>query len=348
MGSSRVRGGRVSPLAVAAWAGLAVLLAGAFLAALGGLNQTIYGASSFVERYLEAIADDDIATASTTPGVALDEAELEELGLPANISTAMLRSGVIEAGPEDVRIVNDETLPDGSHSVTASYRLKAAIIESTFDVRPIDPLYGFLNRWEFAVSPLAVIDVTAAHNPLFTVGSLSLDTRAAKSGEELAAFTQVTPYLAMAPAAYEFHYDSTLLDAPHVSVQAEASARTSVVVDAQPTAEFVDRVQVKVDEFLQACAEQPVLQPTDCPFGIEIDDRVVSEPQWSLVSIPLVVLTPGESSFEMPPTEGVAHMTVEAQSLFDGDFYTLEEDRPFTLALTAVIKPDGNIAIQLR
>lgn len=343
-----MRGGRVSPLAVAGWAGLAVLLVGAFLAALGGLNQTIYGAPSFVERYLEAIADDDIATASTTPGVALDAAEIEELGLPANISTAMLRSGVIDAGPEDVRIVNDDTLPDGSHSVTASYRLEAAIIESTFDVRPIDPLYGFLNRWEFAVSPLAVIEVTAAHNPLFTVGSLSLDARAAKSAEELSAFTQVTPYLAMAPAAYEFHYDSTLLDAPHVAVQAEASARTSVVVDAQPTAEFIDRVQVKVDEFLQACAEQSVLQPTDCPFGIEIDDRVVSEPKWSLVSMPVVVLTPGESSFEMPPTEGVAHMTVDVQSLFDGDFTTLEEDRPFTLALTAVIKPDGNIAIQLR
>lgn len=343
-----MRGGRVSPLAVAGWAGLAVLLVGAFLAALGGLNQTIYGAPSFVERYLEAIADDDIATASTTPGVALDAAEIEELGLPANISTAMLRSGVIDAGPEDVRIVNDDTLPDGSHSVTASYRLEAAIIESTFDVRPIDPLYGFLNRWEFAVSPLAVIEVTAAHNPLFTVGSLSLDARAAKSGEELSTFTQVTPYLAMAPAAYEFHYDSTLLDAPHVAVQAEASARTSVVVDAQPTAEFIDRVQVKVDEFLQACAEQSVLQPTDCPFGIEIDDRVVSEPKWSLVSMPVVVLTPGESSFEMPPTEGVAHMTVDVQSLFDGDFTTLEEDRPFTLALTAVIKPDGNIAIQLR
>ena len=91
-----------------------------------------------------------------------------------------------------------------------------------------------------------------------------------------------------------------------------------------------------------------MLQPTDCPFGIEIDDRVVSEPQWSLVSMPVVVLTPGESSFEMPPSEGVAHMTVDVQSLFDGDFTTLEEDRPFTLALTAVIKPDGNIAIQLR
>ena len=175
-----MRRGPVSPVAVVGWAVLALIVVAAFLAALGALNQTIYGASSFVERYLEAIADDDIATASTTPGVALDTEELAALGLPADVSTAMFRSGVVESGPEDVRIVSDVALPDGSHTVTASYRLDASIVETTFDVRPIAPLYGVLNRWEFAVSPLAVIDVTAAHNPLFTVGSLTLDTRAAK------------------------------------------------------------------------------------------------------------------------------------------------------------------------
>ena len=64
-------------MAVVGWAALAVLVVGAFLAALGGLNATIYSSSSFVERYLEALADDDIGAASSTPGVALDAAELE-------------------------------------------------------------------------------------------------------------------------------------------------------------------------------------------------------------------------------------------------------------------------------
>ena len=148
--------GRVSPAAVAGWAMLAMVVVGAFLAALGALNQTIYGASSFVERYLEAIADDDIAAAATTPGVALDTEELAALGLPENVSTAMFRSGVVESGPEDVRIVSDEANADGTHSVTASYRLDVAIVETTFEVRPIEPLYGVLNRWEFSTSPLAV------------------------------------------------------------------------------------------------------------------------------------------------------------------------------------------------
>ena len=315
---------------------------------MGGLNSTIYGSSSFVERYLEAIADDDIGEAASTPGVALDEAELESFGLPADISTAMLRSGVVAAGPQDVRIVSDVANPDGSHSVTASYRLEAEIAESTFEVRPIAPLYGVLSRWEFADSPIAVIEVTAAHNPLFTVGTLTLDTRAAKSGEELTAFSQTAPYLAIAPAAYVFEYDSTLLEAAHVSVSASAGEQVAVTVDAQPTDEFVERVQLKVDEYLAGCTDQKVLQPAGCPFGVEVDDRVLSEPQWTIATAPQVTLTPSDTSFDMPPTEGVAHLTVEVQDLFDGHFYTLEEDDPFTLALSATIKPDGSIAIQLK
>ncbi|UOQ91063.1 hypothetical protein MUN74_09290 [Agromyces endophyticus] len=344
-GGERVR---VSPRAVVAWGGLAVLVVGAFLAALGGLNQSLYGASSFVERYLEAIADDDIGTAAATPGVALDAGELEALGLPDDISTAMLRSGVVEAGPEDVSIVSDVANPDGTHSVTASYRLGTEIAESAFEVRPIDPLYGLLNRWEFADSPLAVIDVTAAHNPLFTVGTLTLDARANKPPEELANFTQVTPYLAVAPAVYQFHYESTLLAAAPVVAPIDAGEQAGVEVDAQPTAAFVERVQTKVDEYLAACAAQHVLQPADCPFGIEIDDRVTSEPEWTIVTTPQVTLTAGENSFDMPPTEGVAHISVEVQDLFDGHYYTLEEDRSFNLALAATIRPDGSIAIQLK
>lgn len=343
-----MRRGAVSPAAVIGWVGLAMLLVGAFLAALGALNQTIYGASNFVERYLEAIADDDIAAASTTPGVALDAAELSAMGLPENVSTAMFRSGVVDAGPEDVRIVSDVANPDGTHSVTASYRLDVSIIETTFDVRPIAPLYGVLNRWEFSTSPLTVVDVTAAHNPLFTVGTLTLDTRATKTGDELAAFTQTAPYLAIAPAVYEFGYTSTLLEAVPTSIAVAPASRYAVGVDSMPTATFVERVQVKLDDYLAQCATQQVLQPAGCPFGIEIDDRVVSPPVWTMVTNPPVTLAPGETAFEMPPTEGVAHISVELQSLFDGDFYTLEEDRPFLVALSASIRPDGSIAIQLK
>jgi hypothetical protein len=327
-----------------------VLLGGALLAALGGLNQSLYGAAAFVERYLDAIARDDIVSAEATPGVRLDPADLAGAGLPEDTSTAMLRSGVIESGPEDVRVLADEPTGDeGARSVTVSYRLESSIVETTFEVRPIEPLYGVLNRWEFATSPLTVVQVTAAHNPLFTVGSLTLDTRANKSGDELLAFTQQAPYLAIAPAAYEFGYESTLLEAVPSDVVTTPGTPAEVTVDALPTQEFVDRVQAKVDEFLvDQCASQPVLKPAGCPFGVDVDDRVVTEPAWTIIESPVVTLVPGEAVFEMPPTPGVARVTFEAQSLFDGSFYVFEQDEGFTLALDARVRPDGSIAIQLK
>jgi hypothetical protein len=343
-----MRGGRRTWLALLGWSGLGLLVVGAFFAALASLNQTLYGASSFVERYLHAIADDEILTAVTTPGVALDESELDALGLPTDVSTAMLRSGVVDSGPQDITIVEDEARDDGSHRVTASYRLESAIVETSFEVQPIAPLYGVLNRWEFAKSPLAVVDVTAAHNPFFMVGQLTLDTRARKSGEELAAFTHTAPYLAIAPAVYEFDYDSTLLTAQPTQVPVEPSVRSAVTVDSQATPAFTERVQTQVDQFLDDCATQPVLQPTNCPFGIVIDDRVIGEPAWSISAYPIVSLTPGERSFEMAPTAGVAHISVDLQSLFDGDKYTLEEDETFTLALDATVRADGSISVQLK
>ncbi|UOE43325.1 hypothetical protein [Agromyces larvae] len=348
MGSTAERSARVSPLSVVGWVGLAALLASGFLAALGGLNQTLYGASSFVTRYLELIADDDIALAAATPGVSLDQADLAALGLPADVSTALLRSTVVSAAPESVQITADVAHEDGSHTVTASYRLGTAIIDTEFEVRPIAPLYGVLNRWEFAVSPMAVIDVTAAHNPFFQVGALNLDTRARKSGDDLTAFSQTAPYLAIAPAVYEFSYESALLIAQTVELPAEPSSRPSVTVDAQPTPEFVSRVQTQLDAYLDGCATQQVLQPTSCPFGEEISDRVLSAPQWSIVSYPTVTLSAGETAFEMPPTPGVAHLSVEVQSLFDGEVQQLETDETFQVALDASIQPDGSISVQLK
>jgi hypothetical protein len=335
-------------MAIVGWVGLAALLAGAFLAALGGLNQTTYGAANFVQRYLDAIAEDDMATATTTPGVALDAEELAAMGLPANVSSAMLRSGVIEAGPEDIQLVEDRANDDGTHTVTVSYRLDTSILQSSFDVRPIEPLYGLLNRWEFVTSPITVVDVTAMHNPVFTVGTLTLDTRATKTGEDLKAFTQTAQYLAIAPAVYEFGYADTLLEAIPVTVALEPAKPAQATVDAQPTADFIERVQAQVDAYLDECATQAVLQPANCPFGIEIDDRVLGEPAWSIVTYPPVTLTAGATAFEMPPTDGVAHISVEVQSLFDGEKSQLEEDRPFKVALTTTIRPDGSIAIQLQ
>lgn len=339
---------RVSPLVFLGWAGLAVLLILAAVSALGALNHTVYSPAAIVKEYLEALAEDNAAVALSLAGVELSPAELEAAGLPEDISTAMLRVGVIDEAPTDIRIVGSVDEGDGTHTVTASYRLGERIGESSFRVRALDHLYGVLARWEFAESPLQVIDVTVQHGALFTVGSLTLDTRATKTGDALSAFDQSAPYLAFAPATYEFEYESTLLHAAPVDVTVSERERASVTLDVQPTEAFVNQVQAEITRYLdEECASQRVLQPSGCPFGIVINDRVTSEPVWTIAQYPAVTLSAGENGYIMPATEGVAHISVEVQSLFDGEFSQVEEDRAFLISLTSTIKPDGTIAIQL-
>ncbi|NYD67899.1 hypothetical protein [Agromyces atrinae] len=345
-GESRVK--RSLALPIVGWSALTLVLVGAFIATIGALNMTVYGSSMFVQRYLEAISRDQISQILEIPGVALSDAELEERGLPADTSVAMLRAGVISTGPKDVRIVSDVAEENGDHTVTASYRLGSSITESTFTVSPLERLWGVLDSWSFTESPLSVINVTVQHGALFSVGSLDLDTRATKSGDELKAFSQSAPYLVVAPAEYELGYESTLLKAAPVDLSVAVGEPSEAIIDLQPTTEFVSQVQSEIDEYLAQCTTQQVLQPAGCPFGIAIDDRIRSEPVWTIVTNPVVTLTPGEDAFVMPATEGTAHISVEVQSLFDGDIEQLEEDRPIVMGLTVRIKPDGvSLAIEI-
>ena len=119
-------------------------------------------------------------------------------------------------------------------------------------------------------------------------------------------------------------------------------------VDVQPTADFVQDVQEELNKWLdEDCATQTVLQPTGCPFGVNIDDRVTSAPAWSITEYPAVALAAGENAFEMPQTPGVAHVQVEVQSLFDGDVEMLDQDEPFSMALSVTITPSGSLDIKL-
>ena len=90
-----------------------------------------------------------------------------------------------------------------------------------------------------------------------------------------------------------------------------------------------------------------MLQPTGCPFGVNIDDRVTSAPAWTIVEYPVVTLAATDTAFEIPQTPAVAHVQVEVQSLFDGDVELLDQDEAFSMALSVTISPSGALKIKL-
>lgn len=330
------------------------VLAAALVSAIGALNRDLYSAGGFVRQYLEALAAHDTATALSLPGAEPTDADLTDAGLPQSLPDTLLRPSVLGA-ITNLTLISDEPSSAATevgqksqHSVVYGFLLNGKKSSMEFTVERSGTVAGLFSTWRFATSPLAVLQVTVLHESLFTVNGLTLDTRAHALPDAPVTFSNQAAYLAFAPAVYDVSHDSALLTAPVQSVPVVASGAVDVSIEATPNEAFTTQVQTKLNEFLDQCATQQVLQPSNCPFGIEINDRIKSAPAWSIAQYPEVALAGADSSFDMPATVGQAHIVVDVQSLYDGDLETRDEDVAFSVALSVTIQANGSLAIQLR
>lgn len=315
-------------------------------ATIGSLNRDLYSAGGFVRQYLSAIARADTHGALALPGVMPTAAELKKAGLPSDLPTTLLRGSVLNP-LDDIRLISDVTDASGVHTVSVAFTLDNAPAKMNFTVRSTGTFAGVFTGWAFEDSPLGILQIDVLHQSMFTVNGLTLDTRAHAKPDAPATFSNQASYLVFAPNLYKVKHDTALLTAPEQKVRVTSAAVTDVTVDAEPNASFVSQVQAEVDKFLDTCATQEVLQPSDCPFGIVIDDRIKGVPTWSIAEYPTVTLAAGATDFEMPDTEGQAHIVVDVQSLYDGELTTRDENVAFAIGLGVGIRPDGSIAIQL-
>ena len=333
---------------------VAALLVAGLVGTIGALNRTVYSAGGFVEQYLDALARGDTVGALALGGVMPSSAQLATWGLSeeqsADLPETLLRSSVL-GGLDNIELASATATPgldDGTaQTVVFDFDLNGAASSMAFTVERSGTFAGVFNAWTFTVSPLAVLQVSVLHERVFTVNGLTLDARAHVAADAPTTFSTSAAYLAFAPNRYTFEHESAMLTAEKSSVSVTAAGPTTVEVDAQPNEAMVAQVQSELNKFLDECATQTVLQPTSCPWGITIDDRIESTPAWSISAYPPVELSAGELSFEMGATPGLAHIVVDVRSLFDGGVTTRDEDVPFTMGLSVLVQPSGALAIQL-
>lgn len=333
------------------WADLTVLgvvgalLVGAAVAGAGALYREFYSPTAFVERYLGLLADGRAAEALAVPGVRVESAELEAAGLPPNAHDALLRRDAM-ANLGDVRIVSE--VADGDIvRVTVGYMAGEFPGVSTFDVAR-QGWAGIAPTWRFATSPLAVLELSVAGSREFDVNGFRIDQRqVSPEGADADALAPVD-LLVFSPGIYSVSVDTTFSATPGVAVLSDSPfTAVPVRVDAVPTEEFVSKVQTEVEGFLTACATQDVLQPTACPFGYVVEDRIVSPPAWSIVQQPTVALVPTGEGWAIAPAAATAHIEVEIRSLFDGSITEVSEDVPFELTGTVTVLPDNTVSIRV-
>lgn len=321
-----------------------VLLIAALGAGTATLFQQFYSPTAFVTRYLEMLADHDAADALAVPGVTVDSSELVAAGLPEGASDALLRQSAL-GSLTDIRAVKTVD-HDGITTVTVAYTAGGHPGSSDFDVERAGWI-GVAPAWRFASSPLAVVDLTVRGSMQFSVNGFEVDKRQVSTAAQDDPLAPV-PLLVFSPGLYSVTVDTPISHSPGVAVLSNAPMKaTPIDIQAQPTKQFEKAVQTRVHDFLTACATQKVLQPTACPFGYVVDNRITAPPTWSIVSQPAIALSPFGAGWKIDPAHAVAHIKVDVRSLFDGSIRHVNEDVDFIVTGTVTSQPDGSAAISV-
>src|SRR5690606_11272801 len=227
----------------------------------------------------------------------------------------------------DIELVSDVTTDDGTHVVAYEFTLGDATVERmTFRVRHAGNHMGLFASWSFDTSPLTEVEITPRHALEFSVNGVQV---IAENGADVP-----SSYQLLAPGAYTIEHKSTYLEAAPTTLRLVSAANPDdFTVDVQASSAFVDAVRDELAVYLDGCAAQTVLQPTGCPFGKTISNRIDSEPEWSIVTYPSVEVEPGDTTgtWIVGPSSGRAHLTVKAKSLCAGTVSLLDADVTFTL-----------------
>jgi hypothetical protein len=324
---------------------LGALLLTSFAAGGATLYRELYSPTAFVLRYLDLLSEGRAADALAVRGVAVESAALEAAGLPPTASDALLRSVALES-LTDVVAVSQGTAGENI-LVTVEYVAGGYEGVTTFEVSQ-DGWTGVVPEWRFSRSPLAVVDLTVRGSMRFAVNGFEVDKRQVSADGVDADPLAPVPLLVFSPGVYSVDVDTAISASPGVAVLADSPfVGIPIDIQAEATEEFVGVVQTNVEEFLAGCATQEVLQPTGCPFGFTVQNRIVSPPKWSITQQPQVTVLPDGAGWSIPSADAVAHIEVEIRSLFDGSVRTVGEDVPFAVTGTIDVLPDGTASIKV-
>ena len=301
------------------WGGAAAAIAGLGGLALAVSIMTTATAADHVQRYLDALARDDLGSAARLAGL--------------EPPTAMPLGD--EGEPSIHRIVGSETGDDGVVTVVAEYGAGADAVRVPFRLEPAPPTFGLVPAWAFVDPPIGPLTIAADQHDRVMANDRTVVAPAAGEPVSVTAFV---------PARVTARITDPLLRAEPVTVRVLADGSSSIELVVVPSERFDRIVDRQIEQLLADCTEQPVLQPTGCPFGTTIIDRVTTPPVWVLDTEPDVLIEPGDAPgvWRVRGT-GSVQLTVSVQRLFDGIVTERVDQLGYVVRGDVVLGPDGPV-----
>ena len=271
------------------------------------LNLTLFSATSFVTSYLKALESSDYGLAAS------------HAGLTRAPQILPLASEALE----NPRIVGTSSLPTGELVIQADYELGDDTHSTVFVVTGGEPILWFFDTWRFSRQPLANLQFAVIGDERVSVNGTDLDVG------DLGVPPRTT---VLVPGIYSSSLETEWVQAePVVSVMTEVGAPAGVRLVVSPTSTLMENTTGALEAYLDGCAAQAVLQPAECPFGVSISDRVVGAVQWTILDYPEIDLrlSADRATWTMVAESGVAEVTVQVQSLFDGSITEFRDTEEF-------------------
>ncbi|MEL0256138.1 MAG: hypothetical protein VW917_01030 [Pontimonas sp.] len=271
------------------------------------LNVTLFSATSFVTSYLKALESSDYGLAASHAG----------------LTRAPQILPLASETPQNPRIVGTSSLPTGELVIQADYELGDETHSSVFVVTGGEPVLWFFDTWRFSRQPIANLQFAVIGDERVSVNGTDLNVG------DLGVPPRTT---VLVPGIYSSSLETEWVQAePVVSVMTEVGAPAGVRLVVSPTSTLLENTTGALEAYLDGCAAQAVLQPAECPFGVSISDRVVGAVQWTILDYPEIDLrlSADRATWTMVAESGVAEVTVQVQSLFDGSITEFRDTEEF-------------------
>ena len=194
-----------------------------------------------------------------------------------------------------------------------------------FVVAQGEPILWVFDTWRFSRQPVASLQFAVIGDQRVSINDTELDVG------DLGVPPRTT---VLVPGIYTSTWETEWVGAdPVVSTMTEVGAPEAVRLVVSPTNGLVETTTSAVEAYLDGCVDQGVLQPAECPFGVSISDRVVGVPQWTILDYPAVELrlSADRASWTMVADEGLAEVSVQVQSLFDGTISEFRDTESFAV-----------------
>jgi len=288
---------------------LALGIVGLWLLSVLVLNLTVYSPTSYVTSYLKALESGNYPLAAAKAG-------LNQTPEIVPVPSETLRNP---------RVVDITSLATGELVIRADYELGDTTESTVFLLSQGDPVLWFFDTWTFHEPPLGTIEFWVVGDQRVTVNN----TRLALGN--LGVPPRTTVFI---PGVYTSSLETDwIVASPVTSILTEVGAEDSIRLRVNPSPKLLETTTEALEDYLNECAALAVLQPSACPFGVVIIDRVLGAPQWTILDYPSVQLnlSTDRASWTMTAQGGVAEVIISVQSLFDGTIEERRETRSFSV-----------------